>query len=117
MVNAVLVLASLWTNFVNPPISARPWCYWWWTNGHVDHETITADLESMKALGFGGVLMFDSRGYWDDDEHVRNPLLKSAGVRTSGARMTLSRYENVHGWGLGSIRFSSSSKNGVTASR
>ena len=27
----------------------------------------------MKGLGFGGVLMFDSRGYWDDEEHVVNP--------------------------------------------
>lgn len=68
-----LLFASLWTSFVNPPDASRPWCYWWWINGHVDRETITADLESMKELGFGGVLMFDSRGYWDDDEHVRNP--------------------------------------------
>ena len=27
----------------------------------------------MKRLGFGGVLMIDSRGYWDDDDHVVNP--------------------------------------------
>ena len=64
---------NLYAAFLNPPSEARPWCYWWWINGHVDHETITADLESMKALGFGGVLMFDSRGYWDDDDHVRIP--------------------------------------------
>lgn len=63
----------LWDDFANPPDSAKPWCYWWWVNGHVDRETITADLESMKCLGFGGVLMFDSRGYWDDEEHVVNP--------------------------------------------
>ena len=63
----------LWDDFANPPDSAKPWCYWWWVNGHVDRETITADLESMRRLGFGGVLMFDSRGYWDDEEHVVNP--------------------------------------------
>ena len=63
----------LWDDFANPPDSAKPWCYWWWVNGHVDRETIAADLESMKRLGFGGVLMFDSRGYWDDEEHVVNP--------------------------------------------
>ena len=63
----------LWDDFANPPDSAKPWCYWWWVNGHVDRETITADLESMKRLGFGGILMFDSRGYWDDEEHVVNP--------------------------------------------
>ena len=64
---------ALWDDFANPPDSAKPWCYWWWVNGHVDRETITADLESMRRLGFGGVLMFDSRGYWDDEEHVVNP--------------------------------------------
>ncbi|MBQ6137791.1 MAG: hypothetical protein IJI73_10530 [Kiritimatiellae bacterium] len=67
------IAASLWSAFANPADSARPWCYWWWVNGHADRETITADLEAMKRLGFGGVLMFDSRGYWDDEEHVVNP--------------------------------------------
>ena len=64
---------DLWSRFVNPSDSAKPWCYWWWINGHADRETITADLEAMKRLGFGGVLMFDSRGYFDDDDHVVNP--------------------------------------------
>ena len=65
--------SSLWEDFVDPPDSSKPWCYWWWINGHVDKDTITADLEAMKRLGFGGVLMFDSRGYWDDEDHVVNP--------------------------------------------
>ena len=64
---------SLWGDFAAPPDSVRPWCYWWWINGHADRETITADLEAMKELGFGGVLMFDSRGYHDDDTHLINP--------------------------------------------
>lgn len=59
--------------FANVPMANRPWCYWWWINGHVDKETITADLEAMKKLGFAGLLMFDSRGYWDDERHVVNP--------------------------------------------
>ena len=77
---AIMILAaassaagSLWEDFSNPPDSVRPWCYWWWINGHADKETITADLEAMKRLGFGGVLMFDSRGYWDDEDHLVNP--------------------------------------------
>ena len=68
-----IFFASLWMSFVNPIDSAKPWSYWWWINGHVDHESITADLEAMKRLGFGGILMFDSRGYWDDEDHVVNP--------------------------------------------
>lgn len=70
---AAALLTSLWMSFLNPPDSARPWCYWWWINGHADRETITADLEAMRDLGFGGVLMFDSRGYFDDEDHVVNP--------------------------------------------
>jgi hypothetical protein len=64
---------SLWTAFVTPSAESRPWCYWWWINGHADKETITADLEAMKRLGFGGVLMFDSRNYWDCEDFIVNP--------------------------------------------
>ena len=64
------------TGWTDVPMSSRPWCYWWWVNGHVDKPTITADLEAMKRLGFGGLLMFDSRGYWDDERHVVNPKPK-----------------------------------------
>ena len=74
MSSVLLLLASLWTGFLNPPDSAKPWCYYWWINGHVDEKTITADLEAMRDIGFGGILLFDSRGYWDaDDDHVVNP--------------------------------------------
>ena len=63
--------------FLDPPHAAKPWCYWWWSNGNVDRETITADIEAMKRLGFGALLMVDSRGYWDkDDDHVPNPPVK-----------------------------------------
>ena len=72
----LLLAATLWSAFVEPPESAKPWCYWWWINGHADRETIMADLEAMRDLGFGGVLMFDSRGYFDNDEHVVNPKVE-----------------------------------------
>ena len=68
-----LVGADLVAGWESPPPENRPWCYWWWINGHVDDKTITADLEAMKRLGFAGLLMFDSRGYWDDTNHVVNP--------------------------------------------
>ncbi len=64
---------SLWKDFVNPPDAAKPWCYYLWQNGLADRETITADLESMKRLGFGGINMLDTRGYWDDENHVVIP--------------------------------------------
>jgi len=70
--------ADLVKGWETPSPENRPWCYWWWVNGHVDEKTITADLEAMKRLGFAGLLMFDSRGYWDDDRHVVNPKAEIA---------------------------------------
>jgi hypothetical protein len=64
---------SLWADFANPPHAVKPWCYYLWQNGLADRETIAADLEAMKRLGFGGINMVDTRGYWDDEEHVVIP--------------------------------------------
>ena len=68
--------ADLASEFRDVPVSSRPWAYWWWLNGNVDEETITRDLEAMKRVGFGGLLMFDARGYWDDKNHVVLPRPK-----------------------------------------
>ena len=46
-------------SFVNPPDSARPWVYWFWLNGNLTREGITADLEAMKRVGIGGVLIME----------------------------------------------------------
>jgi len=68
---AVLTLhGGLFDDFQHPPIPFRPWCYWYWVNGNVDCTTITADLEAMKRVGFGGLLLLDPRGY---DKVVRKP--------------------------------------------
>ncbi len=45
--------------FVDPPNIARPWVYWFWVNGNVTREGITADLEAMHRVGIGGVLIMD----------------------------------------------------------
>ncbi|MGZ3838901.1 MAG: glycosyl hydrolase [Flavisolibacter sp.] len=50
---------SLQKGFINPPDSARPWVYWFWLNGNLSKEGITADLESMKRVGIGGVLIME----------------------------------------------------------
>lgn len=72
---ACAVIASLFADFRTPPTSARPWCYWYWVNGNVDEETITTDLEAMKRVGFGGLLLLDPRGY---DKCVWKPEPKMA---------------------------------------
>lgn len=63
----VMMLSCAWAvraqgieqNFANPPDSARPWVYWFWLNGNVTRQGITADLEAMKQAGIGGVLIMD----------------------------------------------------------
>ena len=72
---ALPLAAALYDDFRSPPDATRPWCYWYWVNGNVDRETVTADLEAMKRIGFGGVLMFDPRGY---DKVVKKPEVKLA---------------------------------------
>jgi hypothetical protein len=50
---------SLSQNFATPPAAARPWVYWFWLNGNVTKTGITADLEAMKRVGIGGVLIME----------------------------------------------------------
>ena len=52
-------LARLARDFASPPASARPWVYWFWLNGNISSNGITADLEAMKRVGIGGVLIME----------------------------------------------------------
>ena len=45
--------------FAHPPDAARPWVYWFWINGNLTREGITADLEAMQRVGIGGVLIME----------------------------------------------------------
>lgn len=71
--NAILLVASLWTSFVNPPDGARPWSYYFIQNTLTDRETVTEEVADLARLGFGGILLTDSRGYWVDDNHLLLP--------------------------------------------
>ena len=66
---------NLEREFVNPPASARPWCYWWWLNGAASKEGITRDFEEMKKQGIGGALLFDAGEA--GPEAPRGPLFMS----------------------------------------
>jgi len=68
---AVLTLTTLCTlnlsaadplerGFTHPPDSARPWVYWFWLSGNITSNGITADLEAMKRVGIGGVLIMET---------------------------------------------------------
>src|SRR5262245_19649769 len=52
-------IADLAKNFSQPPASARPWIFWFWLNGNISSNGITADLEAMKRAGLGGVVIME----------------------------------------------------------
>ncbi|MDR1492610.1 MAG: hypothetical protein LBT05_07805, partial [Planctomycetaceae bacterium] len=45
--------------FAKPDAENRPWVYWFWNNGNLTKEGITADLEAMANTGIGGVLIME----------------------------------------------------------
>jgi hypothetical protein len=51
--------SDLAAKFASPPDDARIWVYWFWLNGNLTREGITADLEAMKRTGVGGVLIME----------------------------------------------------------
>ncbi|MEA5460385.1 glycosyl hydrolase [Arcicella sp. LKC2W] len=53
--------------------AAKPWVFWYWIQGGVSKEGITADLEAMKVQGIGGAYLMPIKG-------VSNPPLYSPAV-------------------------------------
>jgi len=47
---------DLEAGFHAPPREARPWVYWFWLDGNITQEGVTADLEAMGRAGLGGAL-------------------------------------------------------------
>lgn len=45
--------------FQDPPDSARPGVYWYFMDGNLDREGMTADLESMKQAGIGNLVFLE----------------------------------------------------------
>lgn len=56
-----LALASdpLKAAFQNPPDAARPWVYWYFMEGDMTREGMTADLEAMRKAGLGGGIFLE----------------------------------------------------------
>ena len=54
-----LAVESLQSEFVTPPAAARPWVYWYFMDGNLSREGITADLEAMKKAGIGGAIFLE----------------------------------------------------------
>src|SRR5512135_2964498 len=62
--SAGATIEDLARGFKAPPPSARPWVFWFWINGNISKEGITADLEAMHRVGIGGVLWMEVSGPW-----------------------------------------------------
>jgi hypothetical protein len=54
---------ALASGFAQPPASVRPRTFWFWMNGNVTRDGITRDLEAMRRVGVGGVMIFDGSTY------------------------------------------------------
>ncbi len=50
---------SLKSEFIAPPGTARPWVYWYFMDGNMSREGITADLAAMKTAGIGGAIFLE----------------------------------------------------------
>ncbi|MBC7565870.1 MAG: hypothetical protein H7223_02790, partial [Pedobacter sp.] len=50
---------SLIKGFLTPPASSKPGVYWYFMDGNMTKESITADLESMKKVGIGNLIFLE----------------------------------------------------------
>jgi hypothetical protein len=50
---------DLQKDFAAPPDAARPWVYWYFMDGNLTREGLTADLEAMKQAGIGGAIFLE----------------------------------------------------------
>jgi alpha-L-rhamnosidase len=65
MVVAAELPVDLGQQFQTPPRQAQPWVYWVWLDSDIPHDTITRDLEEMKAKGIVGCILYGNQsGRW-----------------------------------------------------
>ncbi len=50
---------ALRRDFESPPPAARPWVYWYFMDGNMTAEGMTADLEAMREAGIGGAIFLE----------------------------------------------------------
>ncbi len=77
--------SDLVKGFQTPADADKPWAYWWWLKANVDEKSITNDLEEMRDKGFGGLLLFDARGYHEG--HVPPPPSRTDFMSTEWRRL------------------------------
>ncbi len=77
---------SLEDAFADPPVAARPWVFWYWMNGAVSREGISADLEGMQQAGIGGAYLMTIGG------PLEPPLVDPPAVQLTDAWWELVRF-------------------------
>lgn len=102
---------ALEAGWQNPPNQARLLAYWWWLNGNVTKDSITRDLEEMKAKGFGGAVLIDAGGanQWGNAQVPHGPTFFTQEWRElykhalrEANRLGLQMSLNIQsGWNLG----------------
>ena len=50
---------ALEATFTNPPVAAKPAVWWYWGESVTTEHGITQDLEALKRVGFGGVVIYE----------------------------------------------------------
>lgn len=50
------IAADIASEFAKPPMSARPWTYYWFEGGYASPEGLSRDLSEMRRMGIGGFL-------------------------------------------------------------
>jgi hypothetical protein len=55
----VLADDALQQNFLAPPVAAKPAVWWFWGETVTTDHGITQDLEALKRVGFGGVVIYE----------------------------------------------------------
>ena len=58
-VNSARAADDLAAHFGTPPDAARPWVYWYFMDGNLTREGMTADLEAMQQAGIGGAIFLE----------------------------------------------------------
>ncbi|WP_179197808.1 glycosyl hydrolase [Hymenobacter crusticola] len=62
---------SLSLHFKQPTASAKPMIWWFWGESTITEHGITKDLEALKSVGFGGVVLYE-QVFKDDPDALKS---------------------------------------------
>ncbi len=94
LLTAQTTIATLKSNFENPPADSRPMMRWWWFGPAVEKPEILHELEQMKADGIGGAelafvypqVVDDLTSHLVNERFLSPPMLDSVRYAASQAR-------------------------------